>query len=69
MSFAPARSYEKFLRRMSSHYSEKIKIGIAVDCHQSERMGMRGKLFEMAPVKIILDHHVHEGDLGELAPD
>ncbi|NLB10304.1 MAG: hypothetical protein GX834_04460 [Clostridiaceae bacterium] len=50
-----------------AHYSEKIKIGIAVDCHQSERMGMRGKLFDTAPVKILLDHHVHEGDLGELA--
>lgn len=48
-------------------YSDKMKIGIAVDCHKSERMGMRAGLFEIAPVKIILDHHVFEGDLGRLA--
>ncbi|HHU07538.1 MAG TPA: bifunctional oligoribonuclease/PAP phosphatase NrnA [Clostridiaceae bacterium] len=49
------------------HYIKRINIAIAVDCHQSERMEMRGELFERAPIKIIMDHHVHDGDLGELA--
>lgn len=52
---------------MLEHYRQTIKLAIAVDCHQAYRMGLRGELFESVSVRAIIDHHVHEGDYGELA--
>ena len=52
---------------MLEDYRRTIKLAIAVDCHQAYRMGLRGELFESVSVRAIIDHHVHEGDYGELA--
>jgi len=52
---------------MLAEYSEKIKLALAVDCHQSERMGIRAKLFQRISQQAIIDHHVHAGDYGEFA--
>ncbi len=48
-------------------YDGQISVAIAVDCHQSSRMGMRAELFDQAEVKIIIDHHIVEGDHGSLS--
>lgn len=41
-------------------------LALAVDCHEAGRMGERGDCYLKSPLRGAIDHHVLQGELGDL---
>ena len=41
-------------------------LALAIDCHGADRLGARAACFLKTPLRGAIDHHVHEGEAGDL---
>ncbi|HPX92927.1 MAG TPA: DHHA1 domain-containing protein [Bacillota bacterium] len=41
-------------------------LALAIDCHEAERLGRRADCFLKTPLRGAVDHHVHQGQAGDL---
>lgn len=67
LSFIPGL---QFAKTVSTVDSEKLlseqAVALAVDSHGADRLGLRETLYDNAPVRMVIDHHVSERPLHDL---